>query len=270
MDDLKRGLAPVSKNAWTEIEEAAATTLKTVLAARQVVDFKGPLGYHHDAVATGRVRQIDEPLADDVSARQRVVLPMVELRVPFEIEIDELENLDRGAEDADLDPVVAAARTIALAEDRLVFQGYEAAGIHGVMTSVASSAGDLPDDPAKLPESIAEALEKLRLEGVQGPFAMVLPVDLYIRLQAAVSDTGRRVLDHARHLLDGPVVPSRAVEGGLILSRRGGDFELYVGRDFAIGYSSHDARHVKLYLEETLSFRAIGDEAAIALPLAKS
>ncbi|WP_416898203.1 MAG: family 1 encapsulin nanocompartment shell protein [Minwuia sp.] len=264
MDNLKRRLAPIPDAAWTEIEETAVTTLNAVLAARRVVDFKGPLGYDRDAVSTGRIRKLSEPVFEGVRSASRIVLPMVEMRVDFDLSIEELDDLARGAEDADMDPVVEAARTIAMAEDRLVFHGYEAGGIEG-LTEACGTAPALPDDPSDWPEIIASALDRMRAEGVQGPFALVVPPDAYTRLQAAVSSTGRRVMDHVVKLLDGEVVPCRAIDGAAVLSRRGGDFELYVGRDFAIGYSSHDAERVRLYVEETLSFRAVGDEAAIAL-----
>jgi uncharacterized linocin/CFP29 family protein len=51
----------------------------------------------------------------------------------------------------------------------------------------------------------------------------------------------------------------------VVLSTRGGDFELVVGRDLSIGYTGHDATKVNLYLLESLTFRALSPEAAICL-----
>jgi uncharacterized linocin/CFP29 family protein len=50
-----------------------------------------------------------------------------------------------------------------------------------------------------------------------------------------------------------------------VLSTRGGDFELVVGRDLSIGYTSHDATKVNLYVLESLTFRVRSAEAAIWL-----
>jgi uncharacterized linocin/CFP29 family protein len=58
------------------------------------------------------------------------------------------------------------------------------------------------------------------------------------------------------------------VEGAVVISQRGGDFELVVGQDLSIGYLDHDRESVTLYLEESLTFRAAGPEAAIALAYA--
>ena len=56
-----------------------------------------------------------------------------------------------------------------------------------------------------------------------------------------------------------------AVDGAVVLSQRGGDFELTVGEDFSIGYRSSDAASVDLYIEESLAFRINTPEAAVHL-----
>jgi aminopeptidase-like protein len=66
-------------------------------------------------------------------------------------------------------------------------------------------------------------------------------------------------------VLGGEVIWSPGLDGALLLSQRGGDFVLAVGQDWSVGYSSHDAEHVQLYLEETLTFRSIEPDAVIVL-----
>jgi uncharacterized linocin/CFP29 family protein len=67
-------------------------------------------------------------------------------------------------------------------------------------------------------------------------------------------------------MLDGPVIWAPGVDGAVVTSLRGGDFELTVGRDFSIGYLSHDVDKVQLYLEESFTFRILAPEAAVPLP----
>ena len=50
-----------------------------------------------------------------------------------------------------------------------------------------------------------------------------------------------------------------------MLTTRGGDFDLQLGTDVAIGYCHHDADTVQLYLQETLTFRFYTAEASVAL-----
>ena len=66
-------------------------------------------------------------------------------------------------------------------------------------------------------------------------------------------------------LIEGPILHSPVLEGGFLLSLRGGDFELTVGQDIAIGYQHHDTRSVHLYLTESFTFRVLGPEAVIEL-----
>ena len=55
------------------------------------------------------------------------------------------------------------------------------------------------------------------------------------------------------------------VTGAVVLSLRGGDFCFESGQDISIGYESHDADVVRLYLEESFSFHVATPEAAVAL-----
>ena len=59
MNHLMRELAPVTEDAWSQIDDEAARSLKHFLAARRLVDFTGPLGWEHSAVDVGRVDALD-------------------------------------------------------------------------------------------------------------------------------------------------------------------------------------------------------------------
>jgi uncharacterized linocin/CFP29 family protein len=266
MDHLFRDLAPVSDTGWQEIEKEATRTLKTTLAARKLVDFVGPLGWQASAVSIGRTRGVEPPPRATVESRLREVLSLVELRVPFELSRAELDALDRGAKDFDTDPIIAAARQIAIAEDRAVFHGYPAAGIRGMCadaeTSVQISAA--PDYPAH----VTAALNRLREQGVGGPFAVALSERCYTELTEA-TEGGYPVLQHVRRLIDGPLVWAPGLDGALVVSLRGGDFELTVGQDFSIGYLDHDANRVRLYIEESFTFWLQSAQAAVPLVFAE-
>jgi uncharacterized linocin/CFP29 family protein len=269
MDHLFRELAPISSAGWTEIETEAKRTLKTTLAGRKLVDFKGPQGWGASCVGTGRSEALAAPSpgrADrtDVEARIRHVLPLVELRVPFAMRCSELAALDRGARDLDVDSVIEAARRIALAENHAIFAGYRAAGIRGICEGPPEPTFSLGDDLESYPVLIATALTRLRDRGVNGPYAVALSERCYTDLTDATK-AGYPVLQHVQRLVDGPLVSAPGLDGGVVLSMRGGDFELTVGQDFSIGYLSHDAEHVRLYIEESFTFWNITPQAAIPL-----
>ncbi|MGM7646999.1 family 1 encapsulin nanocompartment shell protein, partial [Nocardia sp. JW2] len=112
MNNLHRELAPITDEAWTQIEEEATRTFKRNIAGRRVVDVSGPRGVAYSALNRGRLTLTDSP-DDGVQAHQRVVQPLVELRVPFTLQRSELDDIERGAPDADLDNLKDAAQKIA-------------------------------------------------------------------------------------------------------------------------------------------------------------
>lgn len=264
MNHLLRDLAPITAAAWSEIEDEARRTLKATLAARRLVDFRGPLGWETAAVGTGRVEAAPSPPHAGAEAKLRQVLPIVELRVPFVMRRDELDAAERGAEDADMEPVRQAARAIAMAEDHAVFHGYPAARIRGVCEAPGSTALRLGETVDTYPALVASALNHLRERGVAGPYAVALSEHCYTQLLEA-TQSGYPVLEHVRRLVDGPLVWAPALDGAVVLSQRGGDFALSVGQDFSIGYVSHDAATVRLYIEESFTFWSITPEAAVAI-----
>jgi uncharacterized linocin/CFP29 family protein len=267
MNNLHRELAPISEAAWAQIEEEASRTLKRHLAARRVVDVAGPHGPGLAAVGTGHLQTIKGPEAG-VEAAQRAALPLVKLRVPFELSREQIDDVERGALDADWAPVKEAARKIAFAEDRAVFDSYAAAGIGGVRQQASNAAIALPAHAKGYPAAAAKAVSALRLAGCEGPYALVLGADAYTAASGD-SDDGYPLLHHLDHVVDGGIIWAPAIEGGFVVTTRGGDFELSLGQDVSIGYLSHSKTSVELYLEETFTFRVLTTEAAVVLTPAK-
>jgi uncharacterized linocin/CFP29 family protein len=265
MNHLFKKRAPITPAGWSEIEKEAKRTLRALLAARRVVDFRGPLGWGASDVELGRADPIaSPPNGKDVQARLRRIQPLVELRIPFEVSRAELDAIDRGARDPDLDSVTAAAREIAIAEDRSIFHGYKAAQITGICEARKSVGVPLGTSHTDYPLAVSSALTRLRDEGIEGPFSVVLNEQLYKDL-ASRTDGGYPIISHVQRLVDGEIVWAPGIEGGLVISMRGGDFELTVGQDFSIGYLEHNTERVRLYIEESFTFLILTGQAAIPL-----
>ncbi len=265
MDDLRRELAPVPSAAWDEIDGEARSALKVALAARRLVDFVGPLGWTHSAVSLGRTEALRNGPGGNVKAALRGVQPLIECRVPFTLQRSELDAIARGAKDADLEPVTKAAREMALAEDRAVFHGYGAGGITGIVEAAAGAALTIAEDYEAYPAQVAKAVAQLKTAGVAGPYAIALGPKCYTGLSQTTMKGGYPAMQHVQRLLDGPIVWAPAIDGAVVLSLRGGDFELTVGRDLSIGYAGHDADTVQFYIEESFTFRVLAGEAAVPL-----
>ena len=263
MNNLHRELAPISDEAWSQIEEETSRTIKRYLAGRRVVDVQGPGGIALSAIGTGHLRNVAAP-GNGILARQREVKPLVELRVPFELDRQQIDDVERGANDSDWQPAKDAARILAFAEDRAIFEGYAAAGIGGIREGTSNPVLTLPPDVRAYPDVIAHALSQLRLEGVNGPYTVLLGADAYTAL-SETSDHGYPVLRHIKGLVDGEIIWAPAIKDAFVLTTRGGDFGLYLGEDVSIGYLSHDDKAVRLYLQETFTFLLLTTEASVAL-----
>lgn len=207
---------------------------------------------------------VDQGPSDGVRTAVRRTLPLVELRVPFDLSRHELECASRGADDPELEPVAEAARTLARSEDRLVFYGLDAADVDALCTACSrapvSSAGY-----EDYPRLVSEGINVLRQEGVGGPYAPALSPAAFTGVAETAGGGGYPVLGHVEQILDGPIVWAPALDDPMVLSLRGGDFELVLGRDISLGYDSHDDERVHLYLEESVTFRLLGPEAAVSL-----
>jgi uncharacterized linocin/CFP29 family protein len=263
MNNLHRELAPISDAAWAQIEEEATRTLKRYLAGRRVVDMPAGGGVGLSAVGTGHLKSIAAP-AEGIFARLRESKPIVELRVPFELSRDAIDDVERGANDSDWQPTKDAAKKIAFAEDRAIFDGYSAAEIGGIRQGTSNPMMTLPADVRDYPDAVAQALSQLRLVGVNGPYKVLLGADEYTAL-AETRDHGYPVLEHVKRLVNDEIIWAPAIVGAFVLTTRGGDFELGIGQDTSIGYLSHSDTAVHLYLQETFTFRLLTTEAAVAL-----
>jgi uncharacterized linocin/CFP29 family protein len=175
-----------------------------------------------------------------------------------------IDDVERGADDSDWQPVKDAARAIAFAEDGAIFEGYAAAGIQGIREGTSNPIATLPEEVVDFPDAIAQALSQLRLVGVNGPYSVVLGAEAYTAV-AEARDHGYPVLQHIHRLVETEIIWAPAIQGAFVLSTRGGDFDLHIGQDFSIGYLSHTDAAARLYLQETFTFLLLTSEAAVAL-----
>ena len=263
MNNLYRELAPVSAAAWASIEEEAKRTFTRHVAGRRFVDVSGPDGVTMSGVGTGHVTPIDPP-EEGITAGLRAWQPVIEFRVPFTLDRGEIDSVERGALDADWQPVKDAARKIAFAEDRAIFDGYAAGQVTGVRQASSNAALSLPAEVRQYPDVVSQAISGLRLAGVDGPYSLLLSADAYTAV-SETSDHGYPIREHLARVLDGEIIWAPAISGALVLTGRGGDYELRLGQELSIGYLSHDAQHVELYFTESFTFCVYTTEASVSI-----
>jgi uncharacterized linocin/CFP29 family protein len=265
VNNLHRELAPISAEAWADIEAEARRTFELHVAARRVVDVIGPDGQKLAAVGTGHLHRLDAP-SPGVEAGRYGIASVVQFRIPFTVQREDVDAVARGAKDSDWQPVKDAAKQLAFAEDRAIVDGFAAAGITGIRGAASNPNIAVPEDAREYPIAVAKALTALRLAGVAGPYSLLLSADAYTAV-AETSDHGYPIREHIARILgdDGEIIWAPAIEAGVLLSTRGGDYELHLGQDVSIGYLDHDADTVGLYFQESFAFIPQTAEAAVTL-----
>lgn len=263
MDILKRPLAPITDEAWEEIDHQARMVLKELLASRRYLDVKGPHGFDYPAASRGRLHIPGKQPQGPVRYGLYKINPLVEARAVFELDLWELDNLSRGAKDVDLDPLIAAARDIAGFEEAAILTGFVDGEIDGLRQSAALEPVAFGGGVKDLMPALAEALRHLHNASIGGPYAFVVPLDLWKSLNASID--GRPLVHHAQYVLDGPVILNTFLDQPFVISLRGGDSELVLGADLSVGYESHDSGKVRLFFTESFTFRVLEPRSYVFL-----
>ena len=265
MDILKRELAPIAAEAWAEIDTQATRSLKALLSGRKVVPVTGPMGPDFPGVPEGRLDYPKGP-PEGVSFGVHRVHHLVEVRVPFEVDALEMDNVVRGAKDVDLRDMERAAQRTALFEERVVYHGLAEANIRGLKSCTGGECLTIGASAEQLLEAVADGVTRFAGASVDGPYSFVVGPSLWSRMSAHLQ--GYPVKMQAENILGGKVVLSPYLTDGaageaFMISQRGGDLELILGQDLAIGYESHDARKVRLFFIESFTMRVIEPKAVL-------
>ncbi len=263
MDILKKELAPINIKAWEEINQTAKDVFNNVLSARKFVDVEGPYGWDFAAVNLGKLTIPQKQKDDDINIGIRNVKPLVEIRMPFKINIWDSDDLLRGSEEVEFEDLENAARKIAKFEENAIYYGLDQAAIEGI----ANSSGHKPLHYENKPESFIKAINQavftLVDSHVNGPYTLVMNTEKWKKISSFF--TGYPLKKQLRELIDGQVILTQNIKDTLILTERGGDFKFTLGNDISIGYQHHDAKNVDLYFTESFTFRVLDPSAVIMI-----
>lgn len=261
MDILRRSIAPITAEAWGEIDARAREIFAGHLSARRVVDVEGPHGWDFAAVPLGRLELPADHEKDGVKFGVHKVQPLTEVRIHFELDIWELDNTVRGARDIDLSALEDAARKIAAFEEEAVYYGFKPGGINGLKSAAGHKPLPCAREDDALMEAVSRGMTGLVDAGIDGPYALVADAATWRYVNSR--GKGYPLKRQLERLLDKPLILSPTAKDSFLLSTRGGDFVLTLGHDLSIGYASHDKSKVRLYLTESFTF-AVLEPAAVA------
>lgn len=264
MDIFRRNLAPIAEEAWEQIEDQAKTGLVNLLSARKIIDVEGPKGWDFAGIPTGRMKITETAKNKEFSYGIRNTIPVVEPRVSFSLNIWELDNAARGAEDVELDNLMKAVEKIAAFEERAIYYGLKDAGIDGIIATAEHSV-KLPKEPVKWLNSITEGVLKMKDSAIDGPYSLVLPPAMWKTVNYFAECYP--LMPQIQNLLGGGVILSNYNDSGLIVSNRGGDFIMTLGNDFTLGYEHHTKKEVTLFLTESFTLQILEPLAAVKLEI---
>jgi uncharacterized linocin/CFP29 family protein len=260
MDYLRRSAAPLPERVWEALDHAVVQVARHTLAARHVAKLDGPRGWEYVAARLGTLTPCapKEGLAV-VCVPDVVLLP--EIRADFSLPWAMIEAYERGAPALETGAAEAAAREVALAEDRLAFYG-EPLGTGFLMAQESPHVG-IGDwlKPGQVVADIVKAVEKLDHLGRPGPYEAVLGMRGYYAYLQAIEEGGYPAIRHLESVLAGVHRSLVLRTPGALFSTGADDFILTVGGDLAVGYREHDRELVRLFCVETLAAQILTPEA---------
>ncbi len=262
MDLLKRELAPLAQEAWDEIDERAVDVLKTHLSARKVVSVQGPKGWDFTSLSEGRLVILEDDGKATVKTGLYKTKPLVETRIAFSLSRWEMDNILRGARDANLEPLEEAIHEMALFEENAVYNSYEKGGIQGLVESAEHDAVKLGESGSDIMAALSKAVLVMQDAYQEGPFSLVVGEEGWRRLNTEVQ--GYPLMKRVKDIIGGEVVFSSVMKGAVMVPYNHEDLELIIGGDFSIGYESHDAENVNLFVAESFTFRVL--DPALVVP----
>jgi uncharacterized linocin/CFP29 family protein len=267
-DILKRSMAPIIGEAWAAIDGQAKYTIEGNLSARRMVDIDGPHGWAKGAVNTGRVLKQDKRSTKGITWGIRESLPLIEFQVPFTIDSTDLDDIARGAADTDLANVEAAAVEAARFEERALYYGLEKANIRGIISSSENKPVKLGKSADTYETAVENAVVEIEKRGIGGPYDLVLGASPH-RTMMSGDGKGFPLKERIERIIGGKIWWSQEMPGGAVVSRRGGDFVMTLGRDMSIGYAGHVGNTLELYITGSFTFRVLEPAAAVELKLTR-
>lgn len=250
--------APVSKAAWAEMEEEIKSVFLNYLSARRVFHVDGPKGFEYTAIDEGRLKEAENK--DGVGFSTYKVKPLTEVRVEFEMNRWELDNILRGAKDIDYTPLDEAAEKIALFEENAIFNGLKEGNIEGIVEK-ASHKINFGKTSNEIMEAISEGIIKLKENYAEGPYTLIVGKEAYKELLS--KDTNYPLDRRIEKLIDGKVIYNHVIDGAILVPYDHDDLEMTIGQDLSLGYQEHDNKKVKFFLMESFTFRILDEDIIV-------
>jgi uncharacterized linocin/CFP29 family protein len=252
-----RDTAPFGQAVWDEIDGVARAAAEEVRAGRQLVDVLGPIGFG----ARAGVAE-DEPAetGDEAGTRAHVHVPSVRalpvLHRTFALGARAVEALQGRGEPLTLSEAAEAARQIARAEDRLIFDGHPRAGVRGLLGhegAIEVLAGDW-GDPVRAADDLLGALARLDQAGRHGPYAVALAPARFYQLLRPHPGSALTPYQQLQPAFQGGIVKAPALaDGAVIVVKAASGPRAVVGQELTAAYDGREGIFHRISLVESVT-----------------
>lgn len=261
MNILKKSLAPITDAGWEEITEQSNRIIRSLLTVRKFADIDGPHGWDYGAVPLGRLDIPKRNPKEGVQYGIHKVLPLTEFKVPFRLKIDELDNISRGAEDADLSALEDAARKMVAFEEKAAYYGFKNGNIAGLKERSGYKPLSCPKDAKEVLHCVPEAISQFKQASIEGPYYLAVNPTEWREITSYAE--GYPLKKQVQDNLDADLLFCPNIEDMFLVTGRGGDYKLTLGGDISIGYAQHDTKEVELYFTESFTFQVLEPGAVL-------
>ena len=269
MDFLSRSGSPVSDALWAQIDAATVGVARNVLTGRRFLRLTGPLGIGVTSVQIDDLETKSEVFKDGFVVTQgRKLAAIPTLYEDFSLLARDLAASEQAGFPPDLTPVLTAAQTAALREDRLIFFGNGKLGVDGLLTAPGVNKQKKTDwsTGENAFGDVAAAIDTLVSKGVYGVYTLVLSPALHTQLQRLQPGTGLLEIDRVTKLVGGQLYKSPVLgkDQAVLLCAQPENMDLVVGQDLAASYLEQRDLNHHFRLVETVLPRIRRAKAIVA------
>ena len=264
MEFLNRVNAPFGNGVWSEIDSTLNEFLSKRLNIRGIVDFNENYDYNDDAISTKAINEVSNKKGLSISTREPI--KMAEIKKVFSIPKSVIEDIKRGIEDYDDSSLANAANEFATVENDMILNGLKEANIQGIISNKEVPSLDVSSTKEIL-SGVAQSLGVFNKNFVDGNFKLIISNNTLASLYTQFFD-GISVKTKIDDILgQGNIVVNKDIgdKKALLVSQRGGDFELFSGLDVSLGFEKETKDDIELFLIQTSAFRITGPEGAVLL-----
>ncbi|WP_329904114.1 family 1 encapsulin nanocompartment shell protein [Porphyromonas pogonae] len=266
MEILFKDQAPLTPAIWEELVETATRMMEAQTTARKVMHCEEPRGARYTSVQTGGLNKL--PAVKNypgIKTSANIVQPLIESRIEFELDLDELLSIERGNKAANLDNLEDAVKQMILFEENCVYNGYKEGNIPGLIPSMSTPKVATDGSSQSIIDAILKAAIIMKDMGVEGPYQLVAGPDFITKTSQLVSNKPLAALIEEE--LKTEIELSPAVKGALLFPFNSEDNNFVIGRDLSIAFQSMDKNKVRFFLLESFTFTNTNDKAAVQLNL---